>query len=143
MRQWTTMGAMALGISMGWACDGVSTKVFDSGTPDASAQGDAGADGGGERPAPRVIEVECVLPAESGAPKATIGPDQATEAELMAAGYWGCGLTSTVAADEYPDTRCGRLDSVTIDAGTATIICGPNGDADGWRKSTRVVVVLP
>lgn len=105
MRPMTTMAVLACGMTLGLACGDTARLVLP---PDASAQ----PDGGGERPAPRFIDVPC----ETW--DARIDPLKVglTKDDLFVARVWLCGPDPDPVV-ESPEALCVEKDFAVQDGG--------------------------
>lgn len=133
MNRFGAVGAMALGMTLGWACSGVSTKMLSGDPPDASAQ-DAGAGKSGIR----VLEFECPEPSSV----IEVTTDDLAPEEMMLARIWKCGAESSLEGEERPVTFCSRTSPNIIQDSTIRIGCGTVSE-DDWVKAISVRVYAP
>jgi hypothetical protein len=122
MNRFGVVGAMALGVTLGWACSGVHTEMFDSGAPDASAQGPDG--GGGVRPEPRVLEFEC----DPDTFHTIIPEGSISIAEAMGASWWWCGRISSDPAYALPESTCRPTTPIGVSNGVFDVRCNAGND---------------
>lgn len=145
MNRFGVVGAMALGLTMGWACSGVHTKMLTPDPPDASAQGPDGGAGDG----PRLFELECGDFMELNGPGSSnglnavianppISPESPTHVTA-----WLCGNVDQDGAVVEPAASCRPATRIWLRPdGALEITCGSGLTSDLWDKAMNVRVLI-